>query len=145
MVWDVMQNAARHPHILRHRPVYTIAKALAGAVEVVEAAAGHRIVFGNDRRRLGDDAVTFFPAFHVLADLNDLPAKLMPEHHRVIHRPGVIRGPLVQIRAANADIGDFEEHILSTDGGLFDLTDFDGAFFRREVDDGGGFHGLEKI
>jgi hypothetical protein len=71
-----------------------------------------------------------FHAFHVLADFDDVAAELMPEHDGIIHRPGVIGGPLMQIGAANADIGDFEEHILRTDGRLFDLTDFDGAFFR---------------
>jgi hypothetical protein len=69
----------------------------------------------------------------------------MPEHDRVIHRPGVIRRPLMQIRAANADVGDFEEHILSTDGGFLDFSDFDRAFFRRKVDDGGRFHGGETM
>ena len=69
----------------------------------------------------------------------------MPEHDGVIHGPGVIGRPLVQIRATNAHIGDFKEHILGSDHGLFDLTDFDGAFFRREVDDGGRFHGWKGL
>ena len=69
----------------------------------------------------------------------------MAEHDRVIHRPRVIGGPLVQVGATNAHVGDFEEHILSTDGGFLDFTDFDGALFRREVDNGGRFHGWKGL
>jgi hypothetical protein len=50
----------------------------------------------------------------------------------------------MQIRTTNAYVRDLEEYILSADGGLFDFTDFDRALFRREVDDGGGFHGEKR-
>ena len=42
----------------------------------------------------------------------------------------MICGPLMQIAATNAHIGDFEQNILVTDRRAFDFTDLDGTFFR---------------
>ena len=139
-----MQNATRHPHILRHRAIHAVAKTLARVVEVVETATRHRVVLGNDRGGLGDNAVAFLPAFHVLADFDDVAAEFVTKHDRIIHRPGMIRRPLVQVRAAHAHIGDLQQHVLGTDGGFLDFTDFDRAFSRRVVDDSSGFHGAKR-
>jgi hypothetical protein len=69
----------------------------------------------------------------------------MSKHHGVIHRPGVIRRPLVQIAATNTHIFHLQQHIVIGDGWLLELADFDGAFFGGEVDDGSGFHGVGKV
>jgi hypothetical protein len=53
----------------------------------------------------------------------------------------MIGGPLVEVRSADADIGDFEKDVLGSDGGFVDLADFDRVFVRGVVDDG-GVHGL---
>jgi hypothetical protein len=65
----------------------------------------------------------------------------MPQHHRVIDWPTVGGGPLVQIAAADSHGGDFEEHILLSNGRLFFFADFDGARFRGKIDDSGAGHG----
>ena len=51
----------------------------------------------------------------------------------------MVRGPLVQVGATDADIGDFKKDILGADGRLFDFADFDGPFFRSVIDDGGNY------
>jgi hypothetical protein len=112
-----------------------------GGVIWARADVDECVVRNGDVARDAADAVALLLAFDFLADLNDIPAKFMPEHHGIIHQPGVIGGPWVKIGIANTDIDDFEEYILRTDGGLFDLTNFDGALFRCKVDDGGRFHG----
>ncbi len=129
LVGHVVQDARGHADVFGHGAIHAVAEALAGGVEIVEAAPGHRVVRRDDGGGLADDAVAFLPALHLLADFDDAPAELVAEHDRVIHRPGVIGGPLVQVAAADADVGDFEQDILRADGGLFDLADFDGVFF----------------
>jgi predicted acylesterase/phospholipase RssA len=101
------------------------------------------VVFGDDRRRFRNDSVAFLPAFHVFADLDDVPAKFMPQHDGIIDRPRMIRGPLMQVRSTDTHVSNFQEHILSPDRGLLDFTDFDRAFLRRKINDGGRFHGSE--
>ena len=46
----------------------------------------------------------------------------------------------MEVAAADADIGDFEQDVLFTDDGTGDLADFDGALFGGEIDDGRGVH-----
>jgi hypothetical protein len=90
----------------------------------------------DDRGGLGDDPIALFPILDLFADLDDVPAELMPEDDGVIDRPGMIGGPLVQVASADPDVGDFEEDVFRTDGRFLDLADFDGVFFRGVVDDG---------
>ena len=52
--------------------------------------------------------------------------------------------PLVEVAAADAHIGDLEQHVFLADGGAGDLTDLDGALFGGEIDDGGGGHGGDE-
>jgi hypothetical protein len=52
----------------------------------------------------------------------------------------MVGGPLVQVTAADADVGDFEQDVFFTDDGSGDLADFDGALFGGEVYDGGVMH-----
>ena len=78
---------------------------------------------------------------HLLADFHDASTKLMAQDDGVVHRPGVIRRPLMEVRATDADIGHLQQHILATDNGHLDFTDFYGILFWSKVDDGWGFHG----
>ena len=45
----------------------------------------------------------------------------MTEHHRVIHRPAMIGGPLVQVAATNPHVGYFHQYILFTKGRIGDF------------------------
>jgi hypothetical protein len=51
--------------------------------------------------------------FDLLADLDDMAAELMTEDDGVVDRPGMIGGPLVEVRSADPDIGDFEDFSTS--------------------------------
>ena len=133
-----VQDALRDADILGHRAVDAVAEALAGRVEVVEPAAGHRVVRRDDRGGLADHAVAFLPAFDLLAQLDDAAGELVAEDDRVVDRPGMVGGPLVEVAAADADVGDFEQDVFFTDDGSGDLADIDGALFGGEVYDGGG-------
>ena len=64
----------------------------------------------------------------------------MAEDDRVVDGPGVVGGPLVEVAAADADVGDFEQDVFFTNDGAGDLADFDGAFFGGEVNDGCVIH-----
>jgi hypothetical protein len=145
VVRHVVEDARGDADVFGHGPVDPVAEAFAGVVEVVETAAGHGIVLRDDRGGLGDDAVAFLPVFDLLADLDDMAAELMTEDDGVVDRPGMIGGPLVEVRSADPDIGDFEEDVLGSDRGFFDFADFDGVFVRGVVDDGGGFHWVLRI
>lgn len=46
----------------------------------------------------------------------------------------------MEVAAADTDGGDFEEHVLVADGGLFLFTEFYRARLRGEINNGGG-HG----
>jgi hypothetical protein len=62
------------------------------------------------------------------------------EHDRVVDGPGVVGSPLVEVAAADADIGDFEQDVFFTDDGTGDLADLDGALFGGEIYDGCVIH-----
>jgi hypothetical protein len=47
----------------------------------------------------------------------------------------------VQVAAADADVGDFEQDVFFTDDGSGDLADLDGALFGGEINDGCVLHG----
>ena len=141
----MVEDAAGDADVLGHRAVHAIAEAFARGIEVVKPALGHRVVLGDNGGGLGDDAVTFLPAFDLFADLNDVPAELVAEHDGVVHRPAVVSGPLVKIGAADANVGDFEKDVSGADVRPLDFTDFDGPFFGGVIDDSGGLHGGETV
>ena len=103
-----VQDALRDADVLGHRAVDAVTEALAGRVEVVEPAAAHRVVGRDDRGGLAHHAVAFLPAFDLLAQLDDASGEFVTEDDRVVDRPGVVGRPLVEVAAADADIGDFE-------------------------------------
>jgi hypothetical protein len=45
----------------------------------------------------------------------------------------VVGGPLVEVAAADAYIGDFQKNVFVANGGFFYFPDFDRPFFRRVV------------
>ncbi len=123
-------------------PFDAVAKPLAAGVEVVEPAAGQRAVGVDDRGGLTDDAITFVPAGHAVTDCDNRAAELMAEDDRIVDRPGMVAGPLVEIAAADADIGDLEQHIVRADFGNADFTEFDRAAISGKVDDSGWHRGV---
>jgi hypothetical protein len=54
----------------------------------------------------------------------------------------MVARPLVEIAAADADIGHLEEHVVGADLGRGDLAELDGAPGGSEVHDGGGYGSL---
>jgi hypothetical protein len=46
----------------------------------------------------------------------------------------------VEVAAADADVGDFEQDVLFTDDGSGYLANLDGALFGGKINDGGGVH-----
>jgi hypothetical protein len=52
----------------------------------------------------------------------------------------VVGGPLVEITAANAHVGDLEQYVFLTNFGLGNFADFDGASLRGVVYNGGRLH-----
>ena len=77
-------------------------------------------------------AVSLTP--HALAHLGHDTGELVPQHDRIVHRPTVFGGPLVQIAAADADRADFQQHVVGANRRPLDLANFDAELFRSEVD-----------
>jgi len=76
---------------------------------------------------------------HVLAHFDNVAAELVPQHHRIIHRPGVIGRPLVKIRPTDPDVGHLQEDIGGADDGFSDLTDLHRAFLGAKLTTAGAF------
>jgi hypothetical protein len=66
--------------------------------------------------------------------------EFVTEYDRVVHRPAVVGGPLVEITPANAHVGDLEQYVFLANVGLGNFADFDGAFLRGVVYNGGRLH-----
>ena len=141
LVRHPVQTAGRHADVLGHRAVDPVAEAFARRIEVVQPLTRHRVHGVDDRRRLADDAVAFFPAGRAGADFGDRPAEFVTQDHGVIDRPAMIRRPLVQITAADADRGDLQQHVFRTDLRPLDLAELDGVALVGEIDDSRLFHG----
>lgn len=145
MIWDRMQNSTGHTNIPGHRTVYPVTEAFACRIQIIKTPPGHRIMRTDDGSSFRHHSISLPPSFHILADLDDAPTKLMTQNDGVVHWPRVIRRPLMQVRTANSDIGDFDKHILGTNGWRIYFTDFDGPFFGGKVDNGCGFHGSTPL
>ena len=108
-----------------HGAIETIAEALACRVEIVETASTHGVVVIDDSRRFRDDTITFLPIINIRAEFDNVSAEFVTEDDGVIDRPGMIGGPLVEIASADANVGDFKEDFVGTDGGTFDFSKLD--------------------
>ena len=63
-------------------------------------------------------------------------SELVSEYDRIVYRPGVVCGPLMQIAAADADVGDLQQHIVRAYLRCWDIADFNRASRRREIHNG---------
>src|SRR6056297_3804213 len=124
-----MQNPRRHTDMLGHRSVDTIPEPFASRIEVVQSAASHWIVLTDDGRRFTDDALPLVPTFDATTKLGDAATEFVPQDDRIVDRPRVIGGPLMQVAATNSDIGNFQQDILVSDFRSLDFSNFDAPFF----------------
>ena len=108
-----------------HGAIHAIAEALACRVEIVETASTHGVVVIDDSRRFRDDTITFLPIINIRAEFDNVSAEFVTEDDGVIDRPGMLGGPLVEIASADANVGDFKEDFVGTDGGTFDFSKLD--------------------
>ena len=79
----------------------------------------------DDGGRLGNNSVAFLPTGDIRTEFHDVSAKFVAEDDGIVHRPGMIPGPLVKIAAAHSDVGDLKENFIGADGGTFDFAEFD--------------------
>src|SRR5690606_21067362 len=109
--WDLiryrMQTTSRNPDIPRHGSVHPVSKTFSCRVKIVSALPGHGIVWVDNGRRFTDDAIPFFPSGDPVSQCHNFSAEFMTQYHRVIDRPTVVRGPLMQITPADPYIGHF--------------------------------------
>ena len=139
-VGHVVEDAGRDADVAGHGSVHSVAKSLAGGVEIVEPATAHGIILVDDGGGFGNNAITFLPTDHVRAEFDDISSELVPKDDRVVYRPGLVPGPLVQVAAAYSHVGDFEEDFIGGDGGTFDFAEFDRSGFGGIIDDGWRVH-----
>ena len=89
----------------------------------------------DHRRGLADAAISFPPAGHSRAELGHHAGEFVPQHDRIVDRPAMFAGPLVQVAAADADGGHFQQDVFGADRRPRNLAHFDAVFFGREVHD----------
>src|SRR5690606_1767646 len=135
-----VEDAGGHAHVAGHGSIDTIAKALAGGVELVEAPPRQGIVAANQRARFRDDPVAFLPAHDLFTKRPHPSGELVAEHYGIAHGPGMVRGPLMKVAATDPHVGDLEEDVLGADGGALHLPQFDAVPLWSVVDDSGGSH-----
>lgn len=73
------------------------------------------------------------PLLDFLADLDETASELVSEDYGIVHRPGMVDGPLMQVAAVDPDVADLEEEIPGIDGGAQDFADYDGSGFGAQL------------
>ena len=112
-----MQTPRGHLHVRGHRAIHAVAEAFARRAQIVAARAAQHALAAHLRRRLAHHAIAFAEMFHGASRVGDRPTELMAEDHRNIHRPrmGVVR--LVNVRSADRDRPDAQQHVGVADLG----------------------------
>ena len=96
-----MQAPRRHFHEARHRAVDPVTKTFALRVQIVESLPREGGGFVDDRRRFTHYPVTFRKTPHAGPARFNGAAELVAENHRVVHRPTLMAGILMQVAAAH--------------------------------------------
>src|SRR4051812_46489941 len=69
-----------------------------------------------------------------------MPPELVTQYNGIVHRPAVVGRPLMQVAAADAHVGNFQQHIVGTYGRLVYFPKLDRPLFRSIVYDCSMFH-----
>ncbi len=107
-----MEASCRHFHIFCHRAIHSITKSLPRGIKIIQPDFRHRIVQINYCRRFTHNAVALFPGCNILSCFSNNSPEFMSQHNGIIYRPAMVRRPLMQITAANANICNFKQHII---------------------------------
>ena len=112
---NFVQNAARHPDILRECAVNLEAVTLALPANVIIVGPAQDALATIIGVGFGSDSVADLPASHVGADFGDDAGEFMAQNQRHIDLVGHLVVVHMGIAAADADIRGFYQHIIRAD------------------------------
>jgi len=120
----------------RHGTVGTVTESLSARVEVVFSDPGHGGIRIDDRGGFAANAIPFAKRRDVRSGLDHPSSELMAQRDRIIYRPAMKSGPLMQVATADTDGGDLHEGIGGPNLWDINFPEFHGHGFLGKVNDG---------